>query len=82
MQYLYMFAPLAPVYFTMCSACSMYEALFLLVKSIALPPPLHSLASLVDPSGQPVAKLKIYKLQTTSNRAMQLVEKIKKQTSG
>ena len=82
MQYLYIFARVVPLYFTMCGVCSMYEALFLLVKSIALPPPLHRLASLVDPSGQPVAKLKIHKLQTTSNRAMQLVEKIKKQTSG
>ena len=82
MQYLYIFAPVVPLYFTMRGVCSMYEALFLLVKSIALPPPLHRLASLVDPSGQPVAKLKIHKLQTTSNRAMQLVEKIKKQTSG
>ena len=81
MQYLYIFAPVKPLYFTMCSVCSMYEALFLLVKSIALPPPLHPLALLVDPSGQPVAKLKIYKLQTTRNRAMQLNRKIKKQIS-
>ena len=81
MQYLYIFAPVLPLYFTMCGACSMYEALFLLVKSIALPPPLHPPALLVDPSGQPVAKLKIYKLQTTSNRAMQLDQKIKKQIS-
>ena len=57
MQYLYMFAPVLPLYFTMCSVCTMYEAPFLLVKSIALPPPLHPPALLVDPSGQPVAKL-------------------------
>ena len=30
-----------------------YETLFVLVKSIALPPPLHPLALFVDPSGQP-----------------------------
>ena len=65
MQYLYMFAPVLPLYFAMRSACCMYEALFLLVKSIALPPPLHPPALLVDPSGQPVAKLRYtsYKLQ-------------------
>ena len=53
----------------------------MLVKSIALPPPLHPPALLVDPSGQPVAKLKIYKLQTTRNRTMQLDRKIKKHIS-
>ena len=58
----------------------MYEALFSLVKSLTLPPPLHPLALFVDPSAQPVAKVKIYKLPTTSNKAMQLEQKIQNKT--
>ena len=58
----------------------MYEALFSLVKSLTLPPPLHPLALFVDPSAQPVAKVKIYKLPTTSSKAMQLEQKIQNKT--
>lgn len=69
-----MFAPAAPICFTMCSK---YEALFLLVKFVTLPPPVHPLALLSAPLGQPTAKLKVYKLPTTSKKTMQFDEKIK-----
>lgn len=51
--------------------CSKYEALFLFVKFVTLPPPLHPRALLSAPLGQPTAKLKVYKLPTTSKKSNQ-----------
>ena len=63
--------------------CKMYEdnvcrmSLFLLVKFVTLPPPVHPRSF---PSAKPVAKLKVYKLPNTSNKPMQLGEKMQNNT--